>query len=60
MSMMLVIRVQYEFQNTKAMGPSKHRVLSREEEVELSQSKKKVKDVHHARFNNGPSEGGQP
>ena len=27
------------------MGPSKHRVLSREEEVELSRSKKKVKDI---------------
>ena len=41
------------------MGPSKHRVLSREEEAEFSQSKKKVKDVHHAEFNDGPSEGGQ-
>ena len=32
------------------MGPSKHRFLSREEEAELSRSKKKVKDVHHAEF----------
>nr|POE55904.1 hypothetical protein CFP56_76274 [Quercus suber] len=37
---------------------SKHRVLSREEEVELSRSKKKVKDVHHADFNDGASDGG--
>lgn len=37
----------------------KHRVLSREEEAEISRSKKKVKDVHHAGFNDGTSEGGQ-
>ena len=36
----------------------KHRVLSREEEVELSRSKKKVKDVHHADFNDSASNGG--
>lgn len=36
----------------------KHRVLSREEEVELSRSKKKVKDVHHADFNDDVSDGG--
>nr|POE91257.1 hypothetical protein CFP56_34579 [Quercus suber] len=37
----------------------KHRVLSREEEAEISRSKKKkVKDVHHAGFNDGTSEGG--
>lgn len=39
------------------MGLSKHRVLSREEEVELSRSKKKVKDVHHAEFHDGSSDG---
>lgn len=38
---------------------SKHRVLSREEEAKLSRSKKKLKDVHHADFNDGPSDGGQ-
>nr|POE51174.1 ferric reduction oxidase 4 [Quercus suber] len=38
---------------------TKHRVLSREEEAELLQSKKKLKDVHHADFNDGPSDGGQ-
>ena len=36
----------------------KHRVLSREDEVELSHSKKKVKDVHHADFNDGASDSG--
>nr|POE91691.1 uncharacterized protein CFP56_53058 [Quercus suber] len=36
----------------------KYRVLSREEETEISRSKKKVKEVHHADFNNGASEGG--
>ena len=35
------------------------RVLSREEEAELLRNKKKVKDVHHAEFNEGPSEGSQ-
>nr|POE90406.1 uncharacterized protein CFP56_59946 [Quercus suber] len=37
---------------------SKPRVLSREEEVEILRSKKKVKDVHHADFNDGASDGG--
>ena len=37
---------------------TKQRTLSREEEVELSRSKKKVKDVHHADFNEGISENG--
>ena len=37
---------------------SKHHVLSREEEAELSRSKKKVKVVHHANFNEGLSESG--
>ena len=36
----------------------KHRVLSREEEVELSRGKKKVKDVHHADLNDSASDGG--
>ena len=36
----------------------KHRVLSKEEEVELSHSKKKVNDIHHADFNDGASDGG--
>ena len=30
--------------------------LSREEEEELARSKKKVKDVHHASFNDGSNE----
>ena len=37
---------------------SKHRTLSREEEAELSRSKKKVKDVHHVDFSEGVSENG--
>lgn len=37
---------------------SKHRALSREEEAELSRSKKKVKDVHHADFSKGVNENG--
>ena len=37
---------------------SKHRALSRDEEVELSRSKMKVKDVHHADFSEGVSENG--
>nr|POE71314.1 hypothetical protein CFP56_59743 [Quercus suber] len=37
---------------------SKHRALSRAEEAELLRSKKKVKDVHHADFNEGVSENG--
>ncbi|KAK9986529.1 hypothetical protein SO802_031480 [Lithocarpus litseifolius] len=37
---------------------TKHRALSREKEVELSRSKKKVKDGHHAEFNEGVSENG--
>ncbi|XP_030948989.1 uncharacterized protein LOC115972900 [Quercus lobata] len=40
------------------MGLSKHRFLSREEEVEISRGKKKVKDIHHAEFNDGSSDGG--
>ena len=35
-----------------------HRVLSREEETEISRSKKKVEEVHHADFNDEASEGG--
>ena len=37
----------------------KNRELTREEEAELSRSTKKVKDVHHAKFNDGSSESGQ-
>ena len=37
---------------------TKQRTLSREEEAELSRSKKKVKDVHHADFSEGISENG--
>ena len=37
----------------------KNRELTREEEAELSRSTKKVKDVHHAEFNDGSSESGQ-
>ena len=40
------------------MERPKHRVLSREEEAEISRSKKKVKDVHHTGFNDGISKGG--
>ena len=36
----------------------KNRTLSREEEAELSRSKKKVKEVHHAEFVDGASERG--
>lgn len=35
---------------------SKHRALSREEEVDLSRSKKKVNNVHHIDFSEGVSE----
>ena len=42
---------------TFEMERPKHRVLSREEEAEISRSKKKVKDVHHAGFNDGTNEG---
>ena len=35
----------------------KSRLLSREEEAELARSNKKVKDIHHADFNNGFREG---
>ena len=35
----------------------KPRLLSREEEAELARSNKKVKDIHHADFNNGSREG---
>ena len=38
---------------------TKNRELSREEEAELSRSKKKVKEGHHADFNEGLSESGQ-
>ena len=34
----------------------KPRLLSREEEAELARSNKKVKDIHHADFNNGTRE----
>lgn len=37
---------------------SKNRDLTREEEAELCRSTKKVKDVHHADFNDGSSESG--
>ena len=37
---------------------TKQRTLSREEEAELSRTKKKVKDVHHADFSEGISENG--
>ena len=37
---------------------TKQRTLSREEEAELSRSKKKVKDVHHANFSEGINENG--
>ena len=38
---------------------SKNRELSREEEAELSRSKKKVKEGYHAEFNDGIGESGQ-
>ena len=38
---------------------TKNRELSREEEAELSRSKKKVKEGYHADFNDGISENGQ-
>ena len=38
----------------------KPRTLSREEEAELARSNKKVKDSHHAEFNEGPSDGYPP
>ena len=38
---------------------TKNRELSREEEAELSRSKKKVKEGYHAEFNDGTSESGQ-
>nr|POE53002.1 uncharacterized protein CFP56_06863 [Quercus suber] len=38
----------------------KPRTLSREEEAELVRSNKKVKDSHHAEFNEGPSDGSSP
>ena len=38
---------------------TKNRELSREEEAELSRSKKKVKEGYHADFNDGISESGQ-
>ena len=34
----------------------KPRTLSREEEAKLARSNKKVKDIHHAEFNEGPRE----
>ena len=37
---------------------TKQCTLSREEEAELSRSKKKVKDVHHANFSEGIGENG--
>ena len=37
---------------------TKNRELLREEEAELSRSKKKVKEGHHADFNDGLSESG--
>ena len=37
---------------------TKNRVLSREEEAELSRSKKKVKEGHHTDFNDGLSDSG--
>ena len=33
---------------------------SREEEAELARSNKKVKDIHHAEFNEGPWESSPP
>nr|POE97730.1 hypothetical protein CFP56_75456 [Quercus suber] len=36
------------------------RTLSREEEVELARSNKKVKDISHAEFNEGTGEGSPP
>ena len=38
---------------------TKNRELSREEDAKLSRSKKKVKEGHHADFNEGLSESGQ-
>ena len=42
----------------KMSSRSKPRGLSREEEVELAKSNKKVKDGHHAGFKDGSSESG--
>lgn len=42
------------------MATLKPRSLSREEEVELAWSNKKVKDLHHTKFNDGSSEGSLP
>ena len=41
-----------------SLARSKLRTLSREEEVELSRSTKKVKDIHHADFSEISSENG--
>nr|POF07720.1 hypothetical protein CFP56_61740 [Quercus suber] len=38
----------------------KPRTLSREEEAELARSNKKIKDIHHAKFNEGPRESSPP
>ena len=38
------------------LNAMKPRTLSREEEVELARSNKKVKDCRHAEFNEGPSD----
>ena len=38
----------------------KQRMLSREEEAELARSNKKVKDIHHAEFNEGLRESSPP
>ena len=49
-----------EVTNTKMESLARmNRELTREEEAELSRSTKKVKDVHHAGFNDGLSEDGQ-
>lgn len=41
----------------KTMDNSPFLSLSREEQEELARSKKKVKDVNHARFREGPESG---
>ena len=46
----------FAYISTKFRSTIKPRTLSREEEAELARSNKKVKDIHHAEFNEGPRE----
>ena len=50
------VMISWEISKEVMTSRSKPRGLSREEEEELSRSKKKFKDIHNASFNDGSNE----